>query len=185
MVNTHLTSIIGGGKESGFPYETVDDFYRWASCGVDGGLNDIRVPLLCINADDDPIVSCLPISEIRFANSPSSPPSSTTSSPVPEEGKGGWVAMIVTKGGGHLGWFDGEAKRRWISKPLVQWVRACAEEVVWPSPSAGTGVEEDALGFMRMKGRSTAGYRVISEGGDAGLDGNGGDATIPGALAGL
>jgi len=45
--------------------------------------------------------------------------------------EGGWAALVVTKGGGHLGWFEKDGKRRWIVKPIVQWLEAVNEEIVW------------------------------------------------------
>jgi len=170
QVNAHLTSIIGGAPPI-FPHASVEAFYTWASCATD--LEGVRVPLLCINADDDPIVSELPFEEVH-AN------------------EGGWVAMVVTRGGGHLGWFEKEGKRRWISKPIVEWVKALAEEVVWNNEDDDAvdsvsrvrnlpndeSREED--GFVRLGGEYThVGYRVLSVGGDPG------ETAIPGALAGL
>lgn len=132
----------------------------WASCADD--LAGVRVPLLCINADDDPIVSQLPFDEVQ-------------------DNEGGWVAMVITQGGGHLGWFEKEAKRRWISKPVVEWMRALAEEVVWPKTPAVKGeIREEEDGFVRLSGEDPhVGYRILSTGGDTG------NTDIPGALKGL
>lgn len=167
QVNTHVTSIIGGAPPI-FPHATVEDFYAWASCATD--LGGVSVPLLCINADDDPIVNELPYDEVH-AN------------------EGGWVAMVVTRGGGHLGWFEKEGKRRWISKPIVEWFKALAEQVVWPETQDRTAEEnqrdvvtkhKELDGFIKVGGeKSHIGYRVLSTGGDPG------DTAIPGALAGL
>ena len=48
-------------------YDTVDDCYRGVSscCHV----KEVRVPLLCLNALDDPIAvaECIPYDEIRYA----------------------------------------------------------------------------------------------------------------------
>ncbi|KAF8321400.1 Alpha/Beta hydrolase protein, partial [Cantharellus anzutake] len=115
QVNTHLTSIIGGAPPV-FPHARVEDFYKWASCAED--VLNVRVPLLCVNADDDPIVKELPDNEVK-------------------QNDAGWVTLVVTKGGGHLGWFEKDAKRRWITKPVVEWLKAINEEVVWEdAPSA-------------------------------------------------
>lgn len=91
----------------------------------------MRVPLLAINADDDPIVRVLPEEEIRRAGRAGSG-SPGSSEGQKESGEGGNVVMVVTSGGGHLGWFSGrEGKRRWISKPIKEWLRAVDEEIVW------------------------------------------------------
>jgi predicted alpha/beta-fold hydrolase len=59
------------------------------------------VPLLAVNAVDDPIVRALP----------------------DDVGGNGWVALIVTSGGGHLGWFGGGngvfGIQRWITQPVL------------------------------------------------------------------
>jgi hypothetical protein len=105
-----MTSIIGGASPI-FPHPSVNDFYKWASCHND--IERVRVPLLAINSDDDPIVQEIPYDQV-------------------EKNEGGWVALVVTKGGGHLGWFEGhDGKIRWINKPVIEWLRAMAEEVVW------------------------------------------------------
>lgn len=180
-VNTHLTAIIGGSPPD-FPHESVHDFYRWASCAQD--IAGIRVPLLAINADDDPIVRVLPEEEIRTQN---------------EKGS---VLMIVTRGGGHLGWFHGkDAKRRWISAPIVQWLRAVNEEIIFSAsdPGVGPGRRVRVLGedrFTRAEGeREDIGFRVFEgELGDPAAQsgapspfsgGAGGDTSVPGAFAGL
>jgi len=153
-VNAHLTAIIGGAPPE-FPHSTVEDFYRWASCATD--IRGVRVPLLAINADDDPIVQVLPEEEVRTGSS--------------EEGGTGNVMMIVTRGGGHVGWFHGkDGKQRWIMKPITQWFRALNEEVIFPSPESGAAditKRETILcedGFIRAKGeREEIGFKVFRE----------------------
>ena len=182
----------------------MEDFYKWGSCTSD--LLGVRVPLLCINADDDPIVNEIPDDEVR-------------------RNDGGWAALVVTKGGGHLGWFEKDGKRRWIMKPTVQWLAAINEEVVWgcvpgaleaplekvvtrTSASSDTGSEVETVDSAStqlidhvVSGTSTTrtsgeegerkfvmaspdnhlvGYRVLATGLDPGDN-----TTIPGGYAGL
>ncbi|KAH9975997.1 hypothetical protein BGW80DRAFT_1250829 [Lactifluus volemus] len=41
-----------------------------------------------------------------------------------------WVTLVVTRGGGHMGWFQsGEAEDRWARRPVLEWLRATAEDV--------------------------------------------------------
>jgi len=162
-VNTHLASIIGGAPPV-FPLPSVNDFYTWASCVNE--IHNVRVPLLCLNADDDPIVveNELPYEEVRKANETG-------------DGEGGWVAMVVTRGGGHLGWFTGEAKRRWISTPIAEWLRSLAEEVVWPESMAEVDRGTPAVGSKGDEPHTA--YQVLSVGKAPE------DTSIPGAMAGL
>ena len=163
------------------------------------------MPLLAINADDDPIVRILPEEEIRSARGE-------------RAGEGGNIVMVVTNGGGHLGWFTGkDAKRRWISRPIAEWLRAVDEEIVWAAPPVSGASSSTSLvstaggstlhggrlvkprkpvvgedGFTRADGeRADIGYRVLAEDeivpGTPGSasSGAGGDTSVPGAMAGL
>lgn len=74
-----------------FGYKTVDDYYYDASsCRT---IKNVQVPLLCIQAEDDPIA---PISGTPFADIEANPN----------------CLLVVTPFGGHLGWVAGpEAPR--------------------------------------------------------------------------
>ncbi|KAF8308868.1 alpha/beta-hydrolase [Clavulina sp. PMI_390] len=204
-VNTHMAAIIGGPSPD-FPHPSVNDFYRWASCARD--IPGVSVPLLIINADDDPIVQVLPEDEVRAQRG--------------GKNGGGSTMMVVTRGGGHLGWFHGkDAKRRWISTPIMQWLRAVSEEIVWgpddPGYIGGAGADAQTVtgdfqvvaepskrkrrvrvvcedGFTRAEGEPLEiGYRLFDDedfgfvdttpaGGETGANG---DSSVPGAFAGL
>lgn len=85
-------------------FPTAIAYYRWASAS--NTIRDIRVPFLGISALDDPIVD---------------------SSGIPFEAveDNEWLTFAVTKHGGHLGWFSGLFQpRRWIVKPVVEWLSA-------------------------------------------------------------
>jgi hypothetical protein len=147
---------------------------------------------LAINADDDPVVQVLPEAEIRAGSF--------------EEGGVGSVVMIVTRGGGHVGWFHGkDGKQRWIMKPIAQWLRALNEEVVFTaSPERGAvdiARREMILcedGFVRAKGEhEDIGFKVfrehdslqsgspLSSSSSVTPQTSGGDVSVPGAFAGL
>lgn len=118
----------------------------------------IRVPFLAINASDDPIVMYNPTEETE---------KSMTS------------ALAVTPHGGHLGWFHGGSfltglfgrglpPDRWVRKPVLEFLKACAEDYV-PDTRYGMGrnggdrFERD--GFVLEKGREKfVGFKVIQEG---------------------
>lgn len=119
----------------------------------------MRIPFLAINAEDDPIVQEIPV----------------------DAGGNGWVAMVVTAHGGHLGWFAATGyreARRWISKPVVEWFEACVRDVV-PERRPGHEIQE-VDGWLVEARREHLGCRVIDGGGK--VEGVAGE---DGLLAGL
>ena len=87
-----------------FGFATVDDYYEEASS--DKRLKDLRVPVLLINALDDPIApgAMLPFQQVRATDQ---------------------VIMAVTTFGGHLGWCDPGRVRggsAWIENSVVDFL---------------------------------------------------------------
>jgi uncharacterized protein len=105
------TRFLGGphAPHGPFPFASAEDYYTWAS--THERVKGVGVPLLAINAADDPIVQA-----------------------VPMDAQGnGYCAMVLTAGGGHLGWFEYDEKgvlRRWIRKPVLEWLKASVEVLV-------------------------------------------------------
>jgi uncharacterized protein len=127
-------------------------------------LPDVRVPLLAINAGDDPIVRELP-----------------------EPAHNGWVALHVTAGGGHLGWFTSAPGglfelQRWSTKPALEWFKAVGEEMVIDERKVPELFEED--GWLCERGREHLGLKA-QDGWQKviGVEGEGGP--IPGLAQGL
>ncbi|KAI0776567.1 AB-hydrolase YheT [Trametes elegans] len=124
-------------------FQSPGDFYRWASSHT--ALADVRVPLLAVNADDDPIVRDLPV----------------------DVGGNPRVALVVTRGGGHLGWFasqDESAQRtRWVKKPVLEWLRAVGEDLVVSLPR-GRELYTDGE-FISEEGRPDLGCKEVEGGG--------------------
>ncbi|KAJ5570273.1 uncharacterized protein N7459_009703 [Penicillium hispanicum] len=88
-------------------YPTEGAYYRDAT-STETMLN-IRIPFLCVQAEDDPIASreALPFQEM-------------TRTP--------YGVMVTTSWGGHLGWFEfGGA--RWFVKPVTKFLNKMAEEI--------------------------------------------------------
>jgi predicted alpha/beta-fold hydrolase len=145
-VDEHATRFVGGGPPM-FPCSSADDYYRKASSHF--YLPHIRIPFLAINTEDDPIVAENPIAEVKQSK---------------------WVALAVTKHGGHLGWFEGGwfgglwsgPPPRWVNKPVIEWLRASAEELGKEFDARGAGTWEKD-GYVLEDGREDVGYRVISE----------------------
>ncbi|KZS89895.1 AB-hydrolase YheT [Sistotremastrum niveocremeum HHB9708] len=154
----HMVRLVGGPSPP-FPFQTARAYYDWASTHKD--LDKVRVPLLGINADDDPIVM---------------------DTPTDIHGEG-WAAIAVTHGGGHLGWFEAGKTlgtvEKWIRKPILEWVRATAEDlVVGPSKAREVEVVD---GFTREVGRIQIAYKVVGTGGTV----DSSKSTAGGLLAGL
>ncbi|KAA1077204.1 hypothetical protein PGTUg99_006307 [Puccinia graminis f. sp. tritici] len=74
-------------------------------------VESVRVPLLSINALDDPIV---------------------TPDAVPVESvlENPYLVVLITKHGGHLGWFEGLWRpKRMIDRPIIEWLRAMNQAI--------------------------------------------------------
>lgn len=137
----NLITIHAGGTSPPFPFETAHDYYVHASSHQ--VLDDVRIPFLTINADDDPVVKHVPV---HVADNE-------------------WVIMVVTHGGGHMGWFEatGRKNRRWMSQPVLEWLRATAEKI--DVPRRATRQIEVVNGWLVENGREHLGCRHIGEGG--------------------
>ncbi|KAF9564656.1 AB-hydrolase YheT [Agrocybe pediades] len=145
---------IAGGPSPHFPFRDADEYYVWGSSH--NMVGKITVPFLAINAADDPVVRHVPM----------------------DGGGNGLVVMELTKGGGHLGWF--QAGRgfvdRWTTKPVLEWLKLVGEDLVHDPTPKGPAIYTDEDGFLREKGRDNIGCKVIPGGGV--IDGNGGEDGI-------
>jgi len=88
-------------------YPTEGAYYRDAS-SVDS-LLAVRVPLLAIHAEDDPI-------------------SANEAVPYQEIKQNPYVVMCATSGGGHLGWYEWGGGR-WHARAIVPFLNAMANEI--------------------------------------------------------
>lgn len=151
-----ITRVVGGSSPP-FPLPSAEAYYRWASS--DHHLKGIRVPLLALNAEDDPVVGHCPT----------------------DVGNNGYVALAVTKGGGHLGWFeraeDGSALR-WVTKPVLEWLHAVHEDVEAETRDPTPIIEGEE--YLSEVGREHLGIRLLEDVGEVvGVEGE------EGLLAGL
>ena len=152
-VDSRLTSMVGGSTPP-FPFPSADAYYIWASSHE--SLKDIRVPLLAINAADDPIVRCLPL----------------------DAGENKYVALAVTKSGGHLGWFESipnigtvySQVKRWVTQPAIEWLKASITNLV--DTNSRDVVFEEEGGFIMQAGFRNLGYRSLGDAGEiTGIEG--------------
>ncbi|KAK0201400.1 Alpha/Beta hydrolase protein [Desarmillaria ectypa] len=126
-------SRIAGAGVPPFPFPSGSAYYKWASSHY--VLPDIRVPLLTLNARDDPVVRRIP-------------------DPVDNP----YVIMASTEGGGHLGWFV-NSRDKWIRKPVLEWLQMSGREIVHNNREKAIVLGED--GFLREEGKSKIGCKEI------------------------
>ncbi|KAK0477361.1 Alpha/Beta hydrolase protein [Armillaria novae-zelandiae] len=126
-------SRVAGAGGPPFPFPSGNAYYKWASSHY--VLPDIRVPLLTLNARDDPVVRRIPAS----VDNP-------------------YVIMASTKGGGHLGWFLSKGDK-WIRKPVLEWLRMSGREIVPNNRERTISLGED--GFLREEGERNIGCKEI------------------------
>ncbi|OJA21619.1 hypothetical protein AZE42_01663 [Rhizopogon vesiculosus] len=157
MFDEHFTRI-GGGSSPPWPFASANDYYEYASSH--NVLSRVRIPLLAINAADDPVVQDVPM----------------------DAGGNGWVVMALTPYGGHLGWFESDEGwgrvRRWITRPVLEWLRATGTDLIRPAPH-WRPLHEDG-GFLKEVGIDRLGCKELD--GSSIIVGTEGEA---GLLAGL
>ena len=141
-----------GGSSPPFPFSNAKEYYKYGTSH--NRLGEVRVPLLAFNADDDPCVALYPT----------------------EWGGNGLVAVVATAGGGHLGWFehseDGKI-RRWVTKPVIEWLRAVVEDLEPPEFKLREIVQDGE--WTTEEGHENLGFKVLGDGGEIeGAEGEGG-----------
>ncbi|ORY79708.1 putative lipid metabolism-related protein [Leucosporidium creatinivorum] len=132
----------------GFPSATA--YYRWA--GADQHIHNVAVPLLTFSAADDPIVAATTVPHSAASTNPN-------------------LIFAETKHGGHLGWFQGFFRpRRWISTPVLEFLRALEEadgekrasyETVPPRKEGRAPYVGDEM--VLLKGKPEVGFKLIKE----------------------
>lgn len=118
-VDDSMTRIVGGysAPYGPFPFATADDYYR--ANGSIHYMHRVARPMLCLNSDDDPIVPSSILNETRqaMATNPN-------------------IALAITRGGGHLGWWTSSSHTeksrftRWLRQPVREWVQQVFESSV-------------------------------------------------------
>lgn len=164
----HLFTSVLGGSPPPFPFATTDKYCKSEPLQFDGALNlasldewaashhalrHIRVPFLAINSADDPVVGYNPIDEARHSLS---------------------CALAITEHGGHLGWFEGSPNPfrrappdRWIRRPVLEFIRATAEDLVLDPSIGPLPLGEDRVnrsGFVLEVGKDLVGFKIVEEG---------------------
>ena len=94
-----------------FGFASVDDYYR--ASGSAARLPAVAVPLLCVQARDDPIAIDDAVPRAAAAANPN-------------------VALVVTPSGGHLGWITAEAGATGAPGPyrgVLEWFSAVEAEL--------------------------------------------------------
>ncbi|PWY97742.1 alpha/beta-hydrolase [Testicularia cyperi] len=120
MVDQAMTRFVGGlPKPYGeFPFDSADDYYRYGGCV--NNIAKVKRPLLCLSAEDDPIVPSKIWKGIRAAIGRND--DGTPKEEVEDANEN--VVLAWTKGGGHLGWFQGIRPKRWLWRPTSEFIKA-------------------------------------------------------------
>lgn len=151
----HTFTSVAGGPPPNFPFSSGDEYYIFASSHKI--VSQVTVPLLTINARDDPVVRHVPT----------------------ENRENGHVVMVLTRSGGHLGWFQdssGGNIERWTTKPVLEWLKVMGEDFVLEPKQRGRSIWVDEEGFLRERGHDHLGCKKIEGGGR--IDGNAGEEGI-------
>ena len=135
-----LVSIHCAGSSPPFPFSDAWAYYAHASSH--DKLDAVCVPFLALHSDDDPIARWVPSDYDR----------------------NGWVVIAVTRGGGHMGWFQpGGAANRWARRPVLEWLKATAEDVSLGHRSVRPVEYIDS--WLVEVGREDIGCQEIGDGG--------------------
>ena len=139
---------IAGGPAPHFPFPDANAYY--VGCSSHNMVQHVRVPFLAINSGDDPVVSSVPM----------------------DSGGNGLVVMSLTKGGGHVGWFQASSGHisRWTTKPVLEWLMLMGRHVVHDPKPRGRPLFVGEDGFLREEGEDNLGCKEIEGGGL--VDGN-------------
>ena len=101
IVSIHCT-----GSLPPFPFS--DEWAYYAHASSHDKLDAMCVPFLAFHLNNDLIASWAPSDYDR----------------------NGWVTIVITHGGRHMGWFQpGRAVNGWARRPALEWFKATAEDV--------------------------------------------------------
>ncbi|KAN0060422.1 hypothetical protein ACQY0O_007752 [Thecaphora frezii] len=127
LVDETMVRLMGGhSKPYGeFPFASANDYYTHGGCA--NFLRGVKRPLLCLNAEDDPIVPASIWDEVRRTIGYDGRGQRLPASERPEA-VNDHVALAWTKAGGHLGWFEGIRPKRWLYKPVNEFIHAVFEQ---------------------------------------------------------
>lgn len=119
--NAHKLSLVFG-----LGWKDVDDYYQ--NSGSHLAIPNVRIPLLCIQAADDPIAVSRSIPREAIRNNPN-------------------CVLVVTPSGGHLGWIAGEGapfSAPWTDLASMEWIKSVLEHL-------GDGENKASLGVISEK----------------------------------
>ncbi|KAG8882236.1 hypothetical protein FRB98_003862 [Tulasnella sp. 332] len=124
-------------------YDSLANFLEETSCK--NVLKDVRVPLVCLNAHDDPLMkgSLLPYSEAQ-ANA--------------------YVMLAVTPQGGHIGWYTRQNGRmnQWFVKPVCEYFEGLDKLHLSARPSP-IMLDPDVSMMRHQADRLSVGFRQVPE----------------------
>eukprot|EP00798_Chlamydomonas_sp_ICE-L_P012777 gene12777-16034_t len=99
-------------------WDSVEQYYEQGSSRL--SIPDVKVPLLCVQALNDPVSIKDSIPYEAISQNPD-------------------CTLVTTKTGGHLGWFAGEGAPwgpRWTDRLVMQWLQSVIQE--WEAPGGAS-----------------------------------------------
>ncbi|THH31102.1 hypothetical protein EUX98_g3064 [Antrodiella citrinella] len=119
-------------------YKDANDYYAHISSSK--VVDNVSIPLLGINSRDDPMVADLTL-------------------PITEVERNPWIILAVTRGGGHMGWFEQNPDGtigRWYVRPITEYFRALSECDLPARPKPQFVVSDN--GWVRQEGRDDVAF---------------------------
>jgi predicted alpha/beta-fold hydrolase len=135
-----IISVHSAGSSPPYPFDDVWECYAYSSSH--DKLDGVRIPFLALNSHDDPVAQCAP----------------------EEYDRNEWFTLVVTRGGGHMGWFQsGGAANRWARRPVLEWFKATGEDIRLEPRKARPIEWRD--GWLVEVGNDNLGCQEIADGG--------------------
>merc|ERR1711920_270210 len=93
-------------------HDSAQSYYKSVGSLMQSAMSNVKVPVLCFLAEDDPVTPPRTFRHLIFPRSEQVP-----SSPN--------IVISLTKHGGHCGWFCGFRARSWSDEASLEFLEAC------------------------------------------------------------
>ncbi|CEH13910.1 Alpha/beta hydrolase [Ceraceosorus bombacis] len=155
-VDDTVTRLVGGHQQPFglFPFESSHAYY--SNAGALSVLKHVARPLLVLNADDDPIVAPESVKGVRQVIGLDAEQDVHQDGSARERGNAN-IILCTTRGGGHLGWWQGNRNpTRWLAKPVGEFVDAMVKGAQDVLASADDALEHSAGPAQKRRTKQVA-----------------------------